>query len=74
MGSWPPRAAEPNWIFETGDDKAAEWTVRKVWDASLHIMGSRTFHDMAAGRRLRIDARANARLRQSTALQPGAEA
>lgn len=36
------------WIFDTGDDKAAEWTVKTVWDASLHIMGSRTFHDMAA--------------------------
>lgn len=36
------------WIFDTHDDKAAEWTVKTVWDASLHIMGSRTFHDMAA--------------------------
>lgn len=36
------------WIFETGDDEAAEWTLKTVWDASLHIMGSRTFHDMAA--------------------------
>ena len=36
------------WIFDTYDDEAAAWTVRTVWDASLHIMGSRTFHDMAA--------------------------
>lgn len=36
------------WIFDTHDDKAAEWTVETIWDASLHIMGSRTFHDMAA--------------------------
>lgn len=36
------------WIFDTHDDKAAEWTVRIISDASLHIMGSRTFHDMAA--------------------------
>ncbi len=36
------------WIFDTQDDEAAAWTVRTVWDASLHIMGSRTFHDMAA--------------------------
>jgi dihydrofolate reductase len=36
------------WIFDTIDDKAAEWTVKTVWDASLHIMGSRTFNDMAA--------------------------
>lgn len=36
------------WIFETGDAQSAEWTVKTIWDASLHIMGSRTFHDMAA--------------------------
>lgn len=36
------------WIFDTHDDKAAEWTVKTVWDASLHIMGGRTFQDMAA--------------------------
>jgi dihydrofolate reductase len=36
------------WIFDTRDDDAAEWVVRTLWDASLHIMGSRTFHDMAA--------------------------
>jgi dihydrofolate reductase len=36
------------WIFETHDDAAVAWTVRVISDASLHIMGSRTFHDMAA--------------------------
>jgi dihydrofolate reductase len=36
------------WIFETHDDAAVAWTVRIITDASLHIMGSRTFHDMAA--------------------------
>ena len=36
------------WIFDTHDDQAAAWTVRTIWDASLHVMGSRTFHDMAA--------------------------
>ena len=36
------------WIFDTHDDAAAAWTVKTVWEASLHIMGSRTFHDMAA--------------------------
>jgi dihydrofolate reductase len=36
------------WIFDTYDDEAAAWTVRTIRDASLHIMGSRTFHDMAA--------------------------
>jgi dihydrofolate reductase len=36
------------WIFSTGDDKATEWTVKTIQDASLHIMGGRTFRDMAA--------------------------
>ena len=36
------------WIFDNRDDKAAEWTVKTIWDASLHIMGGRTFQDMAA--------------------------
>jgi dihydrofolate reductase len=35
------------WIFD-GDQEATTWTVKTVWNASLHIMGSRTFHDMAA--------------------------
>ena len=35
------------WVFD-GDQKAIAWTVDRVWDASLHIMGSRTFQDMAA--------------------------
>jgi dihydrofolate reductase len=35
------------WIFN-GDQEAIAWTVETVWNASLHIMGSRTFHDMAA--------------------------
>src|SRR5205807_9899151 len=35
------------WIFD-GDPEAAAWTVATVWNASLHIMGSRTFRDMAA--------------------------
>jgi dihydrofolate reductase len=36
------------WIFGTRDDEAVAWTVDTVWNASLHIMGSRTFRDMAA--------------------------
>jgi dihydrofolate reductase len=36
------------WIFDTHDDATAAWTVKALWEASLHIMGSRTFHDMAA--------------------------
>jgi dihydrofolate reductase len=35
------------WVFDT-DQEAMAWTVATVSNASLHIMGSRTFHDMAA--------------------------
>jgi dihydrofolate reductase len=35
------------WIF-SGDDEAIAWSVETVRNASLHVMGSRTFHDMAA--------------------------
>jgi dihydrofolate reductase len=35
------------WVFGS-DPEAKAWTVETVWNASLHIMGSRTFHDMAA--------------------------
>src|SRR5216684_2482782 len=34
------------WVFDS-DQEATAWTVKTVWNASLHIMGSRTFHDMA---------------------------
>ena len=38
---------EVGWVF--GPDQAARaWTVETISNASLHIMGSRTFHDMAA--------------------------
>jgi dihydrofolate reductase len=35
------------WVFDS-DPEATAWTVETVWNASLHIMGSRTFRDMAA--------------------------
>ena len=35
------------WVFGN-DQQAKTWTVETVWNASLHIMGSRTFHAMAA--------------------------
>jgi dihydrofolate reductase len=35
------------WVFGS-DQEARAWTVETVSNASLHIMGSRTFHDMAA--------------------------
>jgi dihydrofolate reductase len=41
-------AGKVDWIFRGTDAVAIAWTVETVWNASLHIMGSRTFHDMAA--------------------------
>jgi dihydrofolate reductase len=38
---------EIEWVFNS-DPEAIAWTVEAVWNASLHIMGSRTFHDMVA--------------------------
>lgn len=38
---------EIEWLFGV-DQAATAWTVETVWNASLHIMGSRTFRDMAA--------------------------
>ena len=35
------------WMFGA-DQEAKAWAVEYVWNASLHIMGSRSFHDMAA--------------------------
>jgi dihydrofolate reductase len=35
------------WVFDS-DQEASAWTLETVWNASLHIMGSRTFHDMAS--------------------------
>jgi dihydrofolate reductase len=35
------------WMFGA-DQEAKAWGVEFIWNASLHIMGSRSFHDMAA--------------------------
>ena len=35
------------WMFGA-DQEAKAWSVETLWNASLHIMGSRSFHDMAA--------------------------
>jgi len=37
---------ELDWIF-SGDEEAKAWSVETVWNASLHIMGARSFRDMA---------------------------
>jgi dihydrofolate reductase len=39
-------AGENRWMFG-GDPAARAWVVETISDASLHIMGSRTFRDMA---------------------------
>jgi dihydrofolate reductase len=38
---------ETQWMFG-GDPEAKDWSVETIWNASLHIMGSRTFRDMAS--------------------------
>lgn len=39
---------EVDWIFASISPEAANWVVEVISKAGLHIMGSRTFHDMAA--------------------------
>ena len=39
---------ELDWIFKTSDAESTAWTVDKISKAGMHIMGSKTFHDMAA--------------------------
>jgi dihydrofolate reductase len=40
--------SEVDWIFSSMDDGAVDWTMKSIWQAGVHIMGSRTFHDMAS--------------------------
>ena len=40
--------SEVDWIFGTMDEGAVDWTMKSIWQAGVHIMGSRTFHDMAS--------------------------
>jgi dihydrofolate reductase len=37
-----------DWIFESTDEAATRWIMDLLYDTGLHIMGSRTFQDMAA--------------------------
>jgi len=39
---------EINWIFRSMDDNAIAWIEDALWLTGVHIMGSRTFHDMAS--------------------------
>lgn len=36
------------WLFPSMSDDAAAWVLDKISNASMHLMGSRTFQDMAA--------------------------
>ena len=39
---------EIDWIFRSTDGAAAAWVIETLWRGGVHIMGSRTFQDMAA--------------------------
>lgn len=39
---------EIDWLFPTMDEEATAWTVESLREAGVHVMGSRTFRDMAA--------------------------
>jgi dihydrofolate reductase len=39
---------EIDWIFKTTDEVATAWIVGLCRESGLHIMGSKTFHDMAS--------------------------
>jgi dihydrofolate reductase len=39
---------ELDWIFTTIDEATTNWIVERLWQADVHIMGRRTFQDMAS--------------------------
>jgi len=39
---------EIDWLFKTADASSTQWVLHNISNAGLHIMGSRTFHDMLA--------------------------
>ena len=39
---------EIDWLLRTMDESAIAWLQDTLWQAGVHIMGSRTFHDMAS--------------------------
>ncbi len=39
---------EIDWLFRSMDEGATAWTLASVWNAGVHVMGRRTFHDMAS--------------------------
>lgn len=39
---------DSSWIFTPSSNDADKWTLENVWNASAHLMGRRSFHDMAS--------------------------
>lgn len=39
---------ETEWLLRNRNDVTAAWILAVLWDADTHIMGSRTFYDMAS--------------------------
>jgi dihydrofolate reductase len=39
---------EIDWVLKSIDEGSRTWTLDTLWDAGVHIMGSRTFYDMAS--------------------------
>lgn len=39
---------ELDWVFQNLDDEYAKWAAKKLGEAGAHLMGSVTYHDMAA--------------------------
>ncbi|MDE1854073.1 MAG: dihydrofolate reductase family protein [Thaumarchaeota archaeon] len=39
---------EVDWVFVGMDEGATNWTLERIRSAGVHIMGRKTFHDMAA--------------------------
>jgi len=39
---------EIDWILRSLDESVTAWLLDTLWQAGIHIMGSRTFHNMAA--------------------------
>ena len=37
-----------SWLFDSTDDTVVKWIVDTISNADYHLMGSHTFHDMAA--------------------------
>ena len=39
---------EIDWLFRTRDASSVKWVENTLWEAGVHIMGCRTFHDMVS--------------------------